>query len=57
MAHGFEDNGFTSNGFVTETHITLSQSVSFKYNSSLEGTSFAKDQIEETSTNVNVKLR
>ncbi len=35
----------------------LSESFSFKYNSSLEGTSFAKDQIEETSTNVNVKLR
>ena len=35
----------------------ISESFSFKYTSSLKGTSFAKDQIEETSTNVNVKLR
>jgi len=55
MAHGFDPDGFTNDGFVTET--TLGQIFSFKYNSSQAGTSFVQDQQEETSTNVNIKMR
>ena len=55
MAHGFDQNGFTNDGFVTET--SLNKPFSFKYNSSQAGTNFATDKIEETTTNVNVKLR
>ncbi len=37
--------------------MVLSKAFSFKYNSSQAGTSFATDKIEETTTNINVKLR
>ena len=35
----------------------LSESFSFKYNSSQAGTSFANVKFEESSINVNIKLR
>jgi len=56
MTAGFSDNGFTDNGFVSS--ITgISTPVSFKYNSTRSGTSFATDKIEESEQVVNVKLR
>jgi len=35
----------------------LSEPFSFKYNSIREGTSFAFDKFEESSTTVNIKMR
>ena len=54
----FTADGFTDDGFINENYtlITLSQAISFLYNSSQAGTSFSKDKIEIKDTKINVKI-
>lgn len=54
---GFTPTGFTESGFVTVDPTPLSQSATFKYNSSQKGISFANDQFENVNKNIEVKLR
>ena len=54
---GFTADGFTTDGFQAEDPVLLMQPISFLYNSSKKGISFANEQLENKIKNVNVTLR